>query len=62
MSCMTSWKTMRLLTWQTGKDISTQRDKACQCYGLKLAQSDLLDTLLQAVVATPLSAGGPSFC
>ncbi len=44
------------------KDISAQRDKACQCYGLKLAQPDMLDTLLQAIVATPLSAEDASFC
>ena len=37
------------------KDISAQRDKACQRYGLKLEQPDMIDTLLQAVVATPLS-------
>ena len=40
------------------KDISRQRDKACQRYGLKLERPQLLDRLLQAVVATPLSDEG----
>jgi exodeoxyribonuclease V beta subunit len=44
------------------KDISAQRDKACQYYGLKLEQPDLLDTLLQAVVLTPLSDKDSTFC
>ncbi len=44
------------------KDISMQRDKACQRYGLKLVQPDMIDTLLQAVVATPLSGEDLSFC
>ena len=44
------------------KDISAQQDKACQNYGLKLAEPDRLAALLQAVVLTPLSAEDPSFC
>ena len=46
----------------TRKDISAQRDKACQCYGLKPVQPDMINTLLQAVVLTPLSDEDPSFC
>jgi len=44
------------------KDIATQRDKACQRYGLKLERPELLDELLQAVVATPLSETNVDFC
>ena len=44
------------------KDISAQRDKACQRYGLKLEQPDMIDALLQAVVATPLSDKEADFC
>jgi exodeoxyribonuclease V beta subunit len=44
------------------KDISAQRDKACQRYGLKLEQSEMIDALLQAVVATPLSDADSDFC
>ncbi|MDO9270647.1 MAG: exodeoxyribonuclease V subunit beta [Methylobacter sp.] len=44
------------------KDITTQRDKACQRYGLKLERPELLDELLQAVVATPLSVTNVDFC
>jgi exodeoxyribonuclease V beta subunit len=44
------------------KDISAQRDKACQRYGLKLEQPEIMDTLLQAVVATPLSDADANFC
>ncbi|MCK9622099.1 MAG: exodeoxyribonuclease V subunit beta [Methylobacter sp.] len=44
------------------KDIATQRDKACQHYGLKLERPALLDELLQAVVTTPLSATNADFC
>ncbi|MFA5923367.1 MAG: exodeoxyribonuclease V subunit beta [Methylococcaceae bacterium] len=44
------------------KDISTQRDKACQRYDLKLEQPEMIDTLLQAVVATPLSDADSDFC
>ena len=43
-------------------DISVQRDKACQRYGLKLEQPDMIDALLQAVVATPLSDADAGFC
>ncbi|MGZ8159308.1 MAG: exodeoxyribonuclease V subunit beta [Methylobacter sp.] len=43
------------------KDISIQRDKACQRYGLKLERPQMLDELLQAVVATPLSTDA-DFC
>jgi ATP-dependent exoDNAse (exonuclease V) beta subunit (contains helicase and exonuclease domains) len=44
------------------KDIAVQRDKACQRYGLKLERPQLLDELLQTVVATPLSATDADFC
>ena len=44
------------------KDIALQRDKACQRYGLKLEQPQMLDELLQAVVATPLSETHADFC
>lgn len=44
------------------KNISAQRDKICQRYGLKLEQPELLDNLLQAVVQTPLSITEPRFC
>ena len=44
------------------KDITLQRDKACQRYGLKLEQPQMLDELLQAVVATPLSETHADFC
>ncbi len=44
------------------KDISLQRDKACQSYGLKLEHPDMIDALLQAVVATPLSDADADFC
>jgi len=45
-----------------GKDITQQRDLACQRYGLRLDQPELLNALLQAVVSTPLSAADPTFC
>ncbi|MFU8788902.1 MAG: exodeoxyribonuclease V subunit beta [Methylobacter sp.] len=45
-----------------GKDITAQRDRACQRYGLKLKQPELLDELLQAVVKTPLSGLDNGFC
>ncbi|MFZ2311361.1 MAG: 3'-5' exonuclease, partial [Methylobacter sp.] len=44
------------------KDISAQRDKACQRYGLKLERPEMLDELLQAVVETPLSDKDSEFC
>ncbi|MGZ5031535.1 MAG: PD-(D/E)XK nuclease family protein, partial [Methylobacter sp.] len=44
------------------KNIAVQRDKACQRYGLKLERPEMLDELLQAVVATPLSATHVDFC
>jgi exodeoxyribonuclease V beta subunit len=44
------------------KNISVQRDKACQRYGLKLERPEMLDELLQAVVATPLSESNADFC
>ncbi|PPK63655.1 DNA helicase/exodeoxyribonuclease V beta subunit [Methylobacter tundripaludum] len=44
------------------KDISAQRDKACQRYGLKLERPQMLDELLQAAVTTPLSEANPDFC
>lgn len=44
------------------KDIATQRDKVCQRYGLKLERPQMLDELLQAVVATPLSPTDADFC
>jgi exodeoxyribonuclease V beta subunit len=44
------------------KNITLQRDKACQRYGLKLERPEMLDELLQAVVATPLSTTNIDFC
>jgi exodeoxyribonuclease V beta subunit len=44
------------------RDISALRDRACRRYGLTLERPALLDELLQAVVATPLSASDLSFC
>ena len=44
------------------EDISAQRDKACQRYGLKLEQPEMIDMLLQALVATPLSEADSDFC
>ncbi|MDO9424570.1 MAG: exodeoxyribonuclease V subunit beta [Methylobacter sp.] len=44
------------------KDIAAQRDRACQRYGLKLERPEMLDELLQTVVATPLSATDGDFC
>jgi len=44
------------------KDISAQRDKACQRYGLKLERPQMLDELLQAAVSTPLSPTDADFC
>jgi exodeoxyribonuclease V beta subunit len=44
------------------KDISVQRDKACQRYGLKLEHPEMIDALLYAVVATPLSDKDADFC
>ena len=44
------------------KDIAAQRDRTCLRYGVKLEQPELLDELLQAVVATPLSDDDPDFC
>lgn len=44
------------------KDIAMQRDKACQRYGLKLEHPQMLDELLQTVVATPLSETDADFC
>ena len=44
------------------KDISVQRDKACQRYGLKLEHPEMIDALLHAVVATPLSDKDADFC
>lgn len=46
----------------TGADITQQRDLACQRYGLRLEQPELLNALLQDVVSTPLSAADPTFC
>jgi exodeoxyribonuclease V beta subunit len=44
------------------KDIATQRDKTCHRHGLKLERPEMLDRLLQAAVATPLSMTDASFC
>lgn len=44
------------------KDISVQIAKVCLRYGLKLDQPVLLDELLYAIVATPLSVSDPNFC
>ncbi|MGZ5052997.1 MAG: exodeoxyribonuclease V subunit beta [Methylobacter sp.] len=43
-------------------DISSQREQACQRYGLKLERPELLDQLLQATVMTPLSETESGFC
>ncbi len=39
-----------------------QRQQACQRFGLKLSQPQLLDDLLKIVVSTPLSAKDADFC
>jgi exodeoxyribonuclease V beta subunit len=44
------------------RDISTLRDKACQRYGLRLEQPEVIDNLLHNTVATPLSMNDPQFC
>jgi len=44
------------------QDISASRDLACQRYGLELDRPHVIDELLQAVVATPLSLTDSSFC
>jgi len=44
------------------QDISAIRDKACRRYGLNLEQPGIIDSMLQAVVATPLSETDLSFC
>jgi exodeoxyribonuclease V beta subunit len=44
------------------RDLSALRNKACQRYGLRLEQPELLDTLLHNTVATPLSLHDPQFC
>jgi exodeoxyribonuclease V beta subunit len=43
-------------------DISRLRDKACQCYGLKLDRPGVINELLQSVVTTPLSETDALFC
>jgi exodeoxyribonuclease V beta subunit len=44
------------------KDISQQRNQACRRYGLMLERPEVIDELLRAVVATPLSKTDSSFC
>jgi exodeoxyribonuclease V beta subunit len=44
------------------EDITELRDKACQRYGLKLAEPGLINTLLYNTVSTPLSPLDNMFC
>lgn len=44
------------------RDISSLRDKACQRYGLRLEQPEIIDKLLYNTVATPLSITDQAFC
>ncbi len=44
------------------RNISTLRDKACQRYGLRLEQPEIIDDLLHKTVATPLSITDHKFC
>ncbi|MDQ7089579.1 MAG: exodeoxyribonuclease V subunit beta [Methylococcales bacterium] len=44
------------------RDMSEQRDKTCLRYGLTIAQPDVINQLLQAVVSTPLSLTDEEFC
>ncbi|MEQ1559251.1 MAG: exodeoxyribonuclease V subunit beta [Methyloglobulus sp.] len=43
-------------------NIAAQRDKACQRYGLRLEQPDIINTILQKTVTTPLSTTKQTFC
>ncbi|NOS75109.1 MAG: exodeoxyribonuclease V subunit beta [Methyloglobulus sp.] len=43
-------------------DISALRDKACQRYGLRLEQPEIIDNILHKTVTTPLSATETQFC
>ncbi|NOQ37160.1 MAG: exodeoxyribonuclease V subunit beta [Methylococcaceae bacterium] len=43
-------------------DISLQRDKTCQRYGLRLENPEVINQLLQTVVSTPLSVDDEEFC
>jgi exodeoxyribonuclease V beta subunit len=44
------------------RNISALRDKACQRYGLRLEQRDVIDELLHKTVTTPLALNDPQFC
>jgi exodeoxyribonuclease V beta subunit len=44
------------------RNISVLRDKACQRYGLRLEQPDVIDELLHKTVTTPLALNDPQFC
>lgn len=44
------------------RNISALRDKACQRYGLRLEQPEIIDNLLHKTVTTPLSITDPQFC
>jgi exodeoxyribonuclease V beta subunit len=43
------------------RNISVLRDKACQRYGLRLEQPDVIDELLHKTVTTPLALNDPQF-
>ena len=43
-------------------DISLQRERTCQRYGLTLEQPYIIDSLLQTVVSTPLAVDDENFC
>ncbi len=43
-------------------NISALRDKACQRYGLRLEQPEIIDKLLHKTVTTPLSVTDGAFC
>jgi exodeoxyribonuclease V beta subunit len=43
-------------------DISALRDKACQRYGLRLEQPEIIDNILHKTVTTPLSVTDTQFC
>ena len=42
--------------------IADQRESVCRRYGLRLEQPELLDSLLQAAVSSPLAPDDPDFC
>ncbi|MEQ1546465.1 exodeoxyribonuclease V subunit beta [Methyloglobulus sp.] len=43
------------------RNVSALRDKACQRYGLRLEQPDVIDELLHKTVTTPLALNDPQF-